>query len=447
MWAVALVLSVASGSAPREELARLTAHRREALPNGLEVLLREDRRYPLIAVSVWYRVGAFSEAAGRSGFAHLFEHLMFEGSAHVPLGHAAQLARVGAVEMNGTTDEDRTAYFETVPSSALETALWLESDRMGFLVEALDEGVLAREKEVVKNERRERVDNAPYGAASEKMWRALFPPPHPYAGHVIGTEEDLDAANIEEARAFFRAHYSPSNATLCLAGDFDAEGALRLVRKYFETLPASPKHSRPRVVPAQLDRQVVIRHDETIATLPAVLVGWHSPALYQPGDEAADVLAHALSGSSAGRLQRRLREDGGLAETVAARQASAGFQSVFRIQAVTRPAVAPERLLESIDAELDRVRRGGVTTAEIARARAFYETALILQFDGPRSLSRIASLLQIYDHHLGRADGAVADLERYDRVTPEAVARFAAETLSSDRRVVVFALPRPGGER
>ncbi|HEX8435972.1 pitrilysin family protein, partial [Archangium sp.] len=260
----------------REALA--IPYEKYKLPNGLEVILARDPKLPVVAVNVWYHVGAYHEQPGRTGFAHLFEHMMFQGSKHVPDDvHIGLLEQIGATDLNGTTNYDRTNYFETVPSNQLATALWLESDRMGFLLEALDEKKLRNQQEVVKNERRQSVETRPYGVAQEKLWKALFPAPHPYHGKVIGSMEDLDAATVEDVKGFFRKWYAPANATLAVVGDFDEKEARALVEKYFGSLPSGPKPEKPQVAPVKHTQEQVIRHEEKIGTLPMVTLAWLTP--------------------------------------------------------------------------------------------------------------------------------------------------------------------------
>ena len=207
------------------------------LPNGLQVILSQDRRLPLVAVNLWYHVGPANEEPGRTGFAHLFEHLMFQGSKHTPPdSHFQMLEAAGATDINGTTDYDRTNYFETLPSNQLELALWIESDRMGYLLDTVDQAALANQQDVVRNERRQSLENQPYGIAEEEVVHLLYPKGHPYYGYVIGSHEDIQAAKLEDVKSFFKRYYSPNNASLAIVGDFDPAGARALVQKYFGSL-------------------------------------------------------------------------------------------------------------------------------------------------------------------------------------------------------------------
>ena len=440
--AALLTLSLLAAAARAEEKLEIPFETYK-LKNGLQVILHVDRRLPLVAVDVWYHVGAFHEARGRGGFAHLFEHMMFQGSAHVGDDkHFEILKRGGASFVNGTTSFDRTNYLETVPSDQLEVALWLESDRMGFLTHALTRQKLDRQRAVVQNERRQGLETQPYGAAGEKLWHALFPEPHPYHGRVIGSMKDLDAATVADVRDFFRTWYAPSNATLALAGDFVPARAKKLVEKYFGSLPSVPRPKPPKVKPVTIDREVVLRHEERIGTLTRVTAAWHTPPFFAPGDSTADILASVLAAGKASRLERRLVRELQIAQSVSAYQASMGAQSVFQIHATARPGVTPERLLEAIDGVLAGVRGGEVSAAEVKRARNRYETNFFTGLQQLGGFDGKTDKLQTYNHFLGDPGYLARDVARYRQVTPEMVARFASTYLVKQRRVVMFAVPR-----
>ncbi|AKU89704.1 protease, insulinase family/protease, insulinase family [Vulgatibacter incomptus] len=437
--------AVAASPAPQpanEDVALAIPFEKYTLPNGLEVILSEDHQLPVVAVNVWYHVGAFHEQPGRTGFAHLFEHMMFQGSKHVADdAHIAMLERIGATALNGTTNFDRTNYFETVPSHHFETALWLESDRMGFLLDALTAEKLKLQQEVVKNERRQSIETAPYGLAEEKAWQALFPSPHPYFGSVIGSMEDLDAATMDDVADFFRTWYAPSNATLTIVGDFEPGQAKALVEKYFGTLRSHPKPLAPSPAPAALSQAVELRLEEPVASLPKVEVMWHSPALFAEGDAVADVLASTLSSGKSSRLYQRLVFEKKLAQSVQASQQSLGAQSVFSIEAVARPGVTTDQLLAEIDAVLDQVRKDGVRDDEIRRVRNRFKTGRISGLQSVGGFGGKADLLQSYNHHLGDPARLAYDLGRYDEVTGAQVREFAGTVLAPDRRVILHAAP------
>jgi zinc protease len=451
MLAVALALVAISPAWAQKKAAESTAAKlhvpfeKYMLPNGLEVILHEDHRLPVVAVNVWYHVGAFHEPPGRSGFAHLFEHMMFQGSQHVADDqHIALLERIGANDINGSTNYYRTNYYETVPSNHLETALWLESDRMGLLPPAITPQSLNTQREVVKNERRQRLETSPYGLAEEKLWQTLFPEPHPYHGFGIGSMKDLDAATLEDVIEFFRTWYAPSNATVCIAGDFDPAQAKKLVEKYFASFPSRPEPKPLEVAPVKVSRELVIRHDEEVASLPGVFLAWHSPPLFAAGDAEADVLASILTYGKSSRLHRRLVREKQLAESVSAYQQSLNAQSVFQIDAVVAPGKDPAAVQKEIDAVLEEIRRKGVTPQEVKRARNRIETGFVA---GIQAVGGKADLLQAYNHFFGDPEGFVRDLARYEAVTPAKVQAFVKEYLGPTSRVMAVATPRPGKAR
>jgi len=407
------------------------------LRNGLEVILSPDHRLPIIAVNLWYHVGAVNEQPGRSGFAHLFEHMMFQGSAHIAEAqHLAMLEQAGATDLNASTDFDRTNYFQTVPSNYLERVLWLESDRMGFLVQALTPGKFHLQREVVQNERRQRVEGTPYGLAEERAWQALFPRPHPYFGDVIGSSEDLEAATLEDVRKFFQIYYTPSNATLVVVGDFEPLRARHDIEKYFGSLPSRERPKINQLKDAEIELPKSVRHRLRPGTLPMVWLGWHSPSALTHEDAAADVLSTVLSAGKASRLYRRLLHDKALAQSVSARQQSLAAQSAFVIEAVARPGVAPERLLNEIDAELQAVRDQSISIEELNRAKALIETNIVASL---QTVSGRAERLQYYNQYAGDPDYLENDLARFDAVTPERVQALARDVLAPTRRVTLLA--------
>src|SRR5215469_8993875 len=274
------------------------------LPNGLTVILTRDTRLPVVAVNLWYRVGAANEAPGRSGFAHLFEHLMYQGSKHRPGNEqdlAGLLESAGSSDMNANTWNDRTTYFETLPANRLELALWLESERMAFLLDGLDQTKLDNQREVVRNERRQSVENTPYGKAEVRLVELLFPKPHPYFGAVIGSHEDLQAATLEDVKSFFRAFYVPANASLVIAGDFDPAQARSLVEKYFGPIPKSPRLPSPLVNTLPITKQIRETLTDNVQ-LSRILVGVIAPSAWTDEGFAYDVAQEILSGGKTGRL-------------------------------------------------------------------------------------------------------------------------------------------------
>jgi len=412
------------------------------LANGLEVMLHQDKRLPLVAVNVWYHVGAYHEKPGRTGFAHLFEHMMFQGSAHVKDdSHFRILETIGATDMNGTTSYDRTNYFETVPANQLETALWMESDRMGFLLNALTQAKLTNQRGVVQNERRQGLETAPYGLAEEKLWQTLFPAPHPFFGQVIGSMADLDAATLDDVKQFFHTWYAPANATLVVAGDFDVETAKKLIEKYYGSLPKVAKPQLPTVAPVKIEKETVLTWDEKVGTLPRVMMAWHSPAFFAEGDSTADLLSMVLAAGESSLLQKRLVRELEIAQSVESMQESNGAQSVYHVNITGRPGVDPKKLIAETDAVLEQVRQGKITDSDVARVKNRQETFFLRQLQRLGGFGGRADLLQTYNHYLGDPGYLAKDVERYRKVTRDDLIKFAKQVLANDKRVIMIAVP------
>ncbi|MBI4887860.1 MAG: insulinase family protein [Acidobacteria bacterium] len=411
------------------------------LPNGLDVILSQNRRLPMVAVNLWYHVGPANEEPGRTGFAHLFEHMMFQGSKHAPAdGHIQLLEAAGATGLNGTTDYDRTNYFETVPANQLELALWLESDRMGYLLEKVDQAALSNQQDVVRNERRQSVENQPYGLAEEAVVQAIFPKGHPYYGNVIGSHEDIQAVRLGDVTRFFRQYYAPNNASIAIVGDFDVAAAKSLVTKYFGTLrrgPAVPPITAdtPRITAER--RRVVPSRVE----LPRVYMTWLTPPIFKPGDSAADVAANILGSGRSSRLYKKLVYDRQIAQDVSAQQNSLILGSMFQIEATARPGHTAQELEQAIDEELAALRMQAPAPAEVERARNTIETAIIGGLERLGGFGGVADRLNSYNHYLGTPGYLDRDIQRYRAVTPAAVLAFAREYLTTGARVVVHAVP------
>jgi zinc protease len=416
------------------------AFEKYTLPNGLDVILSEDKRLPLVSVNLWYHVGPANEEAGRTGFAHLFEHMMFQGSKHVPPDtHFKFLESAGASEVNGTTDFDRTNYFETLPSNQLELALWLESDRMGYLLDKLDVAELTNQQDVVRNERRQSVENQPYGLAEEAVVHELYPAGHPYRANVMGSHQDIQAAKLEDVKKFFKQYYVPNNASLAIVGDFDKEPTKALVAKYFGTFkkgePVPPvKATTP---PITSERRLVVKER---VELPRVYMTWLTPAFFKPGDADADMTATILGGGKSSRLYKDLVYQKQIAQDVTAGQQSLVLGSMFQIQVTARPGHTPEELEKAIDEELDKIRTAAPEQAEVERARNTFDTHLIEGLEKQGGFGGVADRLQTYNEYVGTPDYLQQDLQRYDAVTPESVRAFAAANLQNSARVVVYAV-------
>jgi zinc protease len=409
-----------------------------ALPNGLNVILSQDRRLPVVAVNVWYHVGPANEEPGRTGFAHLFEHMMFQSSKHVPQdAHFRLLEAAGASDMNGTTDFDRTNYFETLPSNQLELALWLESDRMGYLLETLDQPALANQQDVVREERRQTTENEPYGLAEERLIQTLFPKGHPYHGNVIGSHEDIQAVTLENVRQFFRQYYTPNNASLALVGDFDTAEAKRLVEQYFGTLKRGPDVPpiTARTPPIAAERRAVV---PAAVELPRVYMAWITPAIYLPGDADADIAATVLGGGRSSRLYKSLVYEKQIAQDVYAWQYSLTLGSMFQIVATARPGHTVEELERALDGELAALREQPPAAREVEQARNTLETGIVT---GLEQVGGLADRLNAYNHHAGTPDYLQQDVERYRDVTPASVQAFVRDHLATAARVVLHVVP------
>ncbi|HVU02044.1 MAG TPA: pitrilysin family protein [Polyangiaceae bacterium] len=421
-----------------------------SLENGLEVILHRDPSLPLVAVNVWYHVGPSNEPAQRSGFAHLFEHLMFEGSAHVGHEFDHLLESVGASSVNGTTSWDRTNYFETVPRQHLGLALWLESDRMGFLLDALTEERLDVQRDVVKNERRQHYENSPYGPSELVLYETLFPPAHPYHGAVIGSMEDLSRASLEDVKAFFRAFYAPSNATLAIAGDFDESDAKAMIRKYFGTLPKAPRPATPPHPEAKLSQE--IRKDvEEPVQLARVAMGWLTPPAYTQEDGVLDVVTTLLAGGKATRLYQDLVVKKKVASDVSASLDSNALASMLEIDTTVSAAVDPKKAEEAVDEAVRSLGKDGPTPAELDRAKRrirLHVLSDLQRLDGEGGESGRVGTLQRMNHYLGDPGKLPEYIARISAVTAEDVKRATVTYLSPKARVVVTtrpAAPKNGG--
>jgi zinc protease len=427
-------LAIGNGAAPQVKLD----FEKYTLKNGLEVILRKDSRLPVVAVNIWYHVGPAKEAQGRTGFAHLFEHMMFQGSGHVPAdAHFRLLEGAGASNVNGSTSLDRTNYLEDLPSNQLELALWLESDRMGFLLDRLDESMLANQQDVVRNERRQSIENAPYGLGEEEVSHQLFPAGHPYHAYVIGSHADVQAAKLSDVRDFFKSFYTPNNATLCIVGDIDVDSTKAMVEKYFGTIPRGPDVEPVHVTtpPITAEKRVVVTDQ---VELPRVYLNWLSPPFYKPGDAEADMAARILGGGKASRLYKSLVYDKKIAQDVSASQQSAELASTFQIAATAKPGHTADELEAAIQAVLDTLTQSGPTEAEMAATRNVIQTGILTSIE---AVGALADRLNQYNHYTGNPGYLNDDLQRYSAVTAAQVKDFVAQQLVKDKRVVVQVLP------
>jgi zinc protease len=429
----------AQPASPRPNAPTITFEK-YTLPNGLEVILSEDHRLPLTAVNLWYHVGPANEVRGRTGFAHLFEHMMFQGSKHVASDeHFKILEGAGASLINGTTDFDRTNYFETVPSNQLELALWMESDRMGYLLDKVDRAAFTNQKDVVRNERREG-ENQPYSVAEEAMFHQLFPSTHPYYASVIGSHADIQAAELEDVKTFFKQYYTPNNASLAIVGDIDKDATKKLVEKYFAPLKRGSDVPAISVTtpPISAERRQVVTDK---VELPRVYMAWITSPIFKPGDADADIAASVLGGGKSSRLYKRLVYEQQIAQRVAVQQYSLMLGSVFNVEVTARPGHTAEEIERAIDAELETFRREGPQEAEVDRARNSIETALVQGLESLGGFGGVADRLNTYNHFVHDPGYLATDLGRYAAVTPATVRQFATSQLGKSARVVIHAVP------
>jgi zinc protease len=420
-----------------------------SLDNGLTVLFHRDTSLPIVAVEVWYRIGPVNEPPGRSGFAHLFEHLMFEGSRHVGREFDKLVESVGATNVNGTTSWDRTNYFETVPREHLELVLWIESDRMGFLLDAVDQERLDVQRDVVKNERRQSYENAPYGPSTLAMLDAMFPAGHPYHGAVIGSMEDLSAATLDDVRDFFAAYYAPSNAVLALAGDFDSGTARALVEKYFGSLPKKPKAQVNRPTTPPLAKPVRLTVTEPVE-LARVSFGWITPPAYTAADPVLDVTMALLAGGRATLLYQGLVVKEKIASDVAAELDSNALASMTTVAATAASGKKPEELERALDRVLDTLASKGPTAAELERAKRRIRLSVLSDLEllnGHGGESGRAGMLLRFEHYLGDPGYLPKWLAAIDAVTASDVQRAVREQLKREARVVVITRPAEKKER
>jgi zinc protease len=420
-------------------VATLLSFSQFKLDNGLTVFVAEDHTVPVVSVDIWYHVGSRDEVQGKTGFAHLFEHMMFQGSAHVAdKMHFKYIQEAGGTA-NGSTSTDRTNYFETLPSNFLETGLWLESDRMGFLLATLTKEKLDNQRDVVRNEKRQNYDNRPYGMAPKAIMENVYPPSHPYHHLTIGEHEDLERATVEDVSAFFKKYYAPANATLAIVGDVDVPTAKRLCEKYFGALPsvAAPEHAKKAPAPPVLTSEKRVQLDDRVS-LERVYVSWPSPASFAPGDAELDLLASVL-GSKSGRLYKKLVYDARLAQSVEVGQQSAPLSSLFQVVVTLKPGHKAAEVIPLVDEELARARKEAVTAAELDKARNEYEAQFVFAL---MSGQRRADTLNHYAYFAGDAGFIDQDLARYRAATADGVQKWAQKTLGPGR-VIVTVSPRP----
>jgi predicted Zn-dependent peptidase len=413
---------------------------RFVLDNGLEVVVVEDHRVPLVAVDVWVHVGSGDEQPGKSGFAHLFEHMMFQGAEHIGEDvHFDVLRKLGATSVNGTTNSDRTNFYEVVPSHQLETALWLESDRLGFLLPMLTDKSLANQRDVVRNERRQRYDNVPFGKERFATNAALFPEGHPYRYLTIGRHEDIEHASVDDVRAFWTRWYTPSNATLAIVGDVNVDAARALVNKWFGGLRKAPKPPATTLPAPQLTKDIRVDVDDPFARLGRVRWAWHAPKALDDDDLDLSFLADVLGAPGWGRLQKALVIDNPIAASVSVSQEGQQLSGTFQIAVTLKPGTAVADVERVVDAELAYLITHGPTDVELARSKLGNEASFLW---GLEDLLTRAERLQFFGHMKGDLGYTRVYLERLRARTSSTIAAAGQKWLKRPK-VVLVTRPAP----
>lgn len=427
--AIGLALPGPAGAQAKLEIP----NEKYTLPNGLQVILHQDRSVPYVTVNVWYHVGSGDERPGRTGFAHLFEHILFMGSENVPEGAFDQLLEAAGGNNNGTTDGDRTYYYESMPSNALPLALWLEADRMGWLLPTMTQAKLDVQRGVVQNERRQRVDNVPYGRAFERIVATLYPAGHPYSWTTIGSMADLQAATLEDVNSFFRTYYAPNNASLSIAGDFEVDSAKTWVERYFAEIPRGPAlPPRPRPAEVKMERDTFVVLEDRVQ-LPRVYYNWHSTRAFADDDAALQLLAYVLAGDKNSRLYKRLVYDLQVAQDVNAFQNASKLAGSFHVIVTPKPGQTPARMAGLVNEEIAKLIESGITDRELARAQNTTRATFIDQL---ASVQNKANQLNYYNYFVGTPDYTEQDAARFDRVTAADVQRVARAYLAAPKAVL-----------
>jgi len=435
----ALAQSPAKSGAPAAPKIEV-AYTQFTLPNGLRVILHEDHTVPLVTVNVWYHVGSARERTGRTGFAHLFEHLMFMGSGHVKPGEFDSWLESAGGDNNGSTTNDRTNYWINVPSNALDLALFLESDRMGYLLDTMTPATVDAQRDVVKNERRQSYENRPYGQASIVLTEMLYPQGHPYHWPVIGYMDDLTAASYDDVVAFFKKYYAPSNASLVVAGDFETAAARRLVEKWFGDVKAGAQ-VEPMTIPGVALVGVQKKTLTDKVQLPRLTIAWLTPPSLAPGDAALDVVGDVLAGGKNSRLYKRLVYDLQIAQSVSAGQNSQALSSYFVVQATPRPGHTLDEIEKIIDEEIAKLQHEPPSQHELDRSLNQIEASFYNRMERVGGFGGVGDQLNSYYTTTGDPDWFNEDLGRYRALSTSDIQAAAAQFLPADRRVELTVVP------
>jgi len=437
LFLAAVLLQQPAAAAPAIDVA----YTQFTLPNGLHVILHEDHTVPLVTVNVWYHVGSAREKPGRTGFAHLFEHLMFMGSKNAKYGEFDRLLESAGGTNNASTVEDRTNYYIDVPSNALDLALFLESDRMAYLIEAMSPKTVDAQRDVVKNERRESYENAPYGMASIEIAELLYPQGHPYRWPTIGNMADLTAARYEDVVEFFRTYYQPGNASLVVGGDIEPAKARASIERWFSDVKPGAKPVGPIDYPhpnlAEVKKKTIQDHVQ----LPRLYLTWPTPAQFAPGDAELDVLSLLLAGGKNSRLYKRLVYDLQIAQDVAAVQASKALNSEYQIVVTARPGASIEKIRGIVDEELRKIQQTPADEREFRRAINQVESSFYNRLERVGDFGGVGDQLNANYFAAGNPGYFNEDLARYRALSPADITAVAARFLPLDRRVELIVEP------
>jgi len=445
---IALVLAGSIGLEAQQVQRIDVSYTQFTLPNGLHVILHEDHTVPLVTVNVWYDVGSAREKPGRTGFAHLFEHLMFMGSGHAKYGEFDRLLETAGGTNNASTAEDRTNYYIDVPSNALDLALFLESDRMGYLLDAMSPKTVDAQRDVVKNERRQSYENAPYGMAPIEIAQLLYPKGHPYSWPVIGYMEDLTAASYEDVVDFFKLLYQPSNASLAVAGDIDSARARAAIERWFADVKPGAKPITPNDYPHPNLTEVKRKTIQDRVQLPRLYLTWITPAHFAPGDAELDVLSGVLTGGKNSRLYKRLVYELQIAQDVTAFQGSKALNSEYQVIVTARPpaagttiAAAIDRIRGIVDEELKKIQQTPPDEREFRRAINQIESSFYDRMERVGGFGGVADQMNGYYRDTGNPAYFNADLTRYRALAPADITAIAAKYLPLDKRVELIVEP------
>lgn len=414
---------------------------RVVLPNGLNVLLHEDHTVPMVSVNMWYHVGSGNEKPGRTGFAHLFEHLMFEGSKNVPEGKFDEWLEAVGGNNNGSTNTDRTNYWETAPSNALELVFFIDSDRMAYLTDVMTQEKLDGQRSVVKNERRQSYENQPYGLSWEIISKNLYPEGHPYNWTTIGSMDDLNAASLEDVMKFFRLYYAPNNASLAIAGDINIDETIKLVEKWYGEIPRGKPVPPIDPPAAKLTEEKILVHEDNVQ-LPRVYMSWITPAFYHPGDTEMDLLARIFTAGKDSRLYKRLVYELQIAQDVIGFQNSNKLSSEFFIIATAKAGHTLDELKKVIQEEIDKIKTEPPTERELQKVVNQTEAEFLDKLESIGGFGGKADLLNQYYFYTGNPDYFNEDLNRYKGIGTKDISAMAQTYLPDNGRVILSVVPK-----